>query len=524
MRTRHTAWKLLGALLALTLLAAACGGGDDSSDDGSGGSAADIDPDGVLRLPSDLSAAQAGQLDPIIVDVLLYPIHEYLFGTLLKLNAEGEVEPNLAESVDITDSTHLVVKLRPGLKFTDGTVLDAEALKFSWERTIAQAKPGGIEGEFREVKTLTVASATELQVELTKPIAGAFYRLLRFAEASPVSPTAVKSGADFNKSPVGAGPFKLKSYEPNVAIRLEKNPDYWNADEVKLAGIEYVNVSAQAMTNAVRSNTIDFTLLSAAQTGEVKGAPGFEVTTEASNGIMLQGLWCKSRPPFDNLKVRQALNYAVDRESLNAAVYNGLGEDMDGFNSSISPFYDEELDGYYEYDAAKAKKLLAEAGAANLAFDMFFQPSSDGQVAAEVLQQQFDKVGVKVTLKPLSNATDFYPNATGAPINILPLARVGIPKVTRVLVPPSFGNICNWDDPELNEMVLDLQAIEETSPEGIALWKKISEYGLRKAVHLFGLFGTQGVAVDESRLGGVEFYEGRLGQPTLDIEKVFIKK
>jgi ABC-type transport system substrate-binding protein len=172
----------------------------------------------------------------------------------------------------------------------------------------------------------------------------------------------------------------------------------------------------------------------------------------------------------------------------------------------------------------KAKSLLAEAGVPNLAFDMFYQPASDGQKAAEVLQQQFLAAGVKVTLKPLTNATDFYPNATGAPINILPLSRVGIPKVTRVLVPPSFGDICNWNDPELNALVIKLQGVDETSAEGIALWKQISQNGIKNAVHLFGLFGTQVVALDESRLAGVELYEGRTGIPTPDLEKIYVKK
>ncbi|MGE3835834.1 MAG: ABC transporter substrate-binding protein [Acidimicrobiia bacterium] len=512
-------------LLALSLFGAACGGDDDDGTaDDDPDSTADVDTTGVLRLGGDLSQPQSGQFDPITVDVVLSTIHEYFYGTLLALDADGEIRPNLAEKVDVVDPSNLVVTLRSGLKFSDGTVLDAEALKFSWERTIAQAKPGGIEGEFREVKTLTVTSPTTLKVELKTPIAGAFFRLMRLAESSPVSPTAVKAGVDLNKTPIGAGPFKLVSYTQGVSVKLEKSPTFWNAENIKLAGIEIVNVTPQAVTNAVRSKTIDYAFLSTQQAGEVAGTPGFEVSVNPSNAIMLQGLWCKSRPPFDNIKVRQALNFAVDKESLNAAVYNGEGEPIDGFNNAASPFYDSKLKDYYKYDPDKAKKLLAEAGVPNLEFEMFYQPASDGQVAAEVLEQQLLKVGVKVTLKPLSNATDFYPNATGAPINILPLSRVGVPKVTRVLVPPSFGNICNWNDAELNKLVLDLQGVEETSPEGIALWKKISENGMRNAVHLFGLFGTQSIAIDESRVGGVELYEGRTGIPTLDLEKVFIKK
>jgi peptide/nickel transport system substrate-binding protein len=521
MRKVRARWKVGGALLVLALVATACG---SSGGGGSTPKAADPDPAGILRLPADLTQPQSGQFDPVHVDVVLSTIHEYIYGTLLQLDASGKIQPGLAEKVDIIDSSNLVVTLKAGLKFTDGSVLDTDALKYSWERTVREAKTGGIEAEFREFDLLTVTSPTVMKVHLKTPIAGAFFRLMRLAESSPVSPTAVKAGVDFDKAPVGAGPFKFVSYSSGVSIKLTKNADYWNAKNVKLAGIEYVNVTPQALSNAVRSNTVDYAFLSTQQAGEVAGSPGFKITVKPSNAVMLQGLWCKNRPPFDNLKVRQAINYAIDRDAINAAVYNGAGEPSWGFNSSTSPYYDASLKDVFKYDVAKAKALLAEAGASALAFDMFYQPASDGQKAAEVMQQELLAVGVKVTLKPLTNATDFYPNATGAPINILPLSRVGIPKVTRVLVPPSFGNICAWNDPELNALVVKLQGVAETSAEGVALWKQISQNGIKNAVHLFGLFGTQSIGIDENRLAAVELYEGRTGIPTLDIEKVYVKK
>ncbi|MGD9797318.1 MAG: ABC transporter substrate-binding protein [Acidimicrobiia bacterium] len=512
----------IAALLALALVAAACGGDDDDTDDGAVDAAADIDPAGVLRLGADLTLPQSGQFDPISVDVLLSTTHEFLYGTLYRMTPEGEAEPDLAEEVTIVDSSTLTVELRDGLTFTDDTPLDAEALKFSWERALQQSKAGGLEAEFREIESLTVTSPLVLTVKLKQPIAGAFFRLLRLAETSPVSPTAVRAGVDFNKTPVGAGPFKLVSYQPGVATRFEKNPDYWNADAIKIAGIEYVNVTAQALTNAVRSSTIDFASLNAVQARELQQVPGYAIENEPSNDINLLGFWCKSKPPFDNLKVRQAINYGNDKDEINVAAYDGKGEEMAGFHSSVSPFYNEDLKGYYEYDPDKAKELLAEAGVPNLAFDMFFQPG-DGQIATEVMQAQLARIGVKVTLKALANVTDFFPNATGAPIFVAPLPRSGIQKVTRLLVPGSFGNVCNWDDPELTGMARRLQGIDETSAEGVELWHKLSENLMENALHLLGVWGTSGYTYNEGRLGGIELYDGRSSR-TLDIQKVFVKK
>jgi peptide/nickel transport system substrate-binding protein len=448
----------------------------------------------------------------------------FLYGTLLRLDSTGKIQPGLAEAVDVVDSSNLVVKLKPGLVFSDGTPLDADALKFSWERLAKEAAPGGVEAEFREFETLTVKSKTDMAVKLKTPIAGAYYRLMRLAETSPVSPTAVRAGGDFNAAPVGAGPFKLTQFQAGQTIKFVKNDKYWNAKNVKLAGIEYINVGPQAVTTALRSGTVDFVNLAAAQLASVQGVADWDIVVKPSNGVQLVGFFCKSRPPFDNLKVRQAFNYAIDRKVLNDVIFGGKGEPMNGFNSSTTPFYDKSLVDTYTYNPAKAKQLLAEAGAQDLSFTLLFPPGTDGQQGSEVLQQQLAAVGVKANLRPATGTTDFFPDAVAGPMYFFSLIRIGLPKVTRTLVPGTFGNPCGWNDPELNDLVAQLRAVPETSPEGIKLWQKISEYGLRKAVWLFGVFGTQPYAVNKKRIAGVQITETASGTPMLDIDEVYVKK
>ncbi|MGD9798791.1 MAG: hypothetical protein AB7V15_11845, partial [Acidimicrobiia bacterium] len=116
------------------------------------------------------------------------------------------------------------------------------------------------------------------------------------------------------------------------------------------------------------------------------------------------------------------------------------------------------------------------------------------------------------------------PNGTKGAVYFDPLARVGLPKVTRTLVPGTFGNVCEWNDPELNSLVTQLRAVPEESDEGIELWSKISENGLRNALWLFGVFGTQPYGVYESRVGGLELVETSAGTPTPDIFEIYIKK
>jgi peptide/nickel transport system substrate-binding protein len=472
-----------------------------------------------------MTAPTFGQLDPTkIVASLASPTSTYLFGSLLRLKADGTVEPGLAKEVEVVDASNLVVRLKPGLVFSDGTPVDADALKFSWERLVAQGQPGAQEAEFKEFDTLTVTSPTELKVKLKSPIAGAFYRLMRLTETAPVSPTAVKSGADFNAHPVGAGSFKLDQFSiASQTLRLVKNPTYWDADNIKLAAIEYVSVTPQALATAVRSGAIDYSPVSAPDARALAGVPNFNIVIQPSNGVQLVGFFCKNRPPFDNVKVRQALNYAIDRNAMNTAIYDGKGEPMAGFHSSATPFYDKGLKDFYTYDPAKAKQLLAEAGVPNLSFTTLFSPGTDGQKGSEVLQQQLAAAGITTTLTPVTGTQDFFPSGLKGSFYFFPLVRVSLPKVTRTLVPGTFGNVCEWNDPELNSLVAQLRAVPEESPQGIALWKKISENGLRNGLWLFGVFGTQPYVVN-TRLGGVSITETADGRPTPDVHGLYVKK
>jgi peptide/nickel transport system substrate-binding protein len=506
----------------LAIAAAACGSGSG------GGSKAEgaADPAGVLRLPMDFSVPTAGNLDPTkVIASLAGQNLTWLYGSLLRLKPDGTVEPGLAKEVKVVDSSNLTVILKPGLVFTDGTPVNAAALKFSWERLIKEGQPGAQEAEFKEFEGgLTVVSDTELRVKLKTPIAGAFYRLMHLNESAPVSPTAVAAlGAEFNTKPVGAGPFKLEEVNlANQKLRLVKNPTYWDAANIRLAGIEYVNVAPIAYQTAIRAGVIDFAGISAPDARTLAGVPNYGIDVSPSNAVNLVGFFCKNRPPFDNVKVRQAFNYAIDRDAMNLAVYDGKGEPMAGFHSSTTPYYDKDLKDFYKFDQAKARSLLAEAGVPNLTYTQLFTAGTDSQKAAEVLQQQLAAVGVTANLVPAAQA-DFFPTALKGPAYFFNLVRVGLPKVSRTLVPGTFGNPCEWNDPELNKLVAQLRAVPEESPEGIALWKKISENGMKNALWLFGVFGTQPY-VHNTRLGGFVKTEIASGQPIPEIHGLYVKK
>jgi ABC-type transport system substrate-binding protein len=195
---------------------------------------------------------------------------------------------------------------------------------------------------------------------------------------------------------------------------------------------------------------------------------------------------------------------------------------MWGFFAKGTPWHDPSLEDYFKRDVTKAKQLLAAAGKPNLSFSVFYPPGLDGQQTAEILQRQLAEVGVTITLKPLTVQTDFFPDAKGAPMNFFPLQRSGLNKVTRVYVPGSYGNVCTWDDTELNTLVKSLQAVQEDSPEGIKLWKQIQKRALDTAVTVFGLFGVQSSAWDDAKVGNVNFLFISTA-PVPDFYRIYIK-
>ena len=144
---------------------------------------------------------------------------------LLRQNADGSYSPGLAKSATVVDPQTIEVELQPNVKFSDGTPMNAEAVKFSIERTMASGNVGAVRAELLPDRgSITVNSPTKLTITLKTPIAGQFYNLLANGETFVVSPTAVQSGTSLDEKPVGAGPFMLESFTPETVGDVREEP------------------------------------------------------------------------------------------------------------------------------------------------------------------------------------------------------------------------------------------------------------------------------------------------------------
>jgi peptide/nickel transport system substrate-binding protein len=321
-----------------------------------------------------------------------------VYASLTQLDEEGNAGPGLAESWDYSpDGTEVTFHLRPELTFTDGTALDAEAVKESLERGKEQ------ENSLLKDQLATIESITaDSELDVTLHLAGVDYQvpnLLAGKTGAIVSPTAAEGDPDaLPTAPVGAGPFEFESFVPESNAVLVKNEGYWNADEIHIDRFELsVAPDPATVVAAIQSGSIDVASVPATQIAEAEAA-GLEVQVYGTLGVSQVDVH-NGLAPFDNPTVVEALKYAIDRQEIVDVLTDGQG------TVTYQPFppgyvaYNPELDDRYAYDPAKAKALLADAGydeSNPLTFEITAGGANEAQ--AQLVQAQLAKIGVNATI------------------------------------------------------------------------------------------------------------------------------
>ncbi|HLN14119.1 MAG TPA: ABC transporter substrate-binding protein [bacterium] len=325
-------------------------------------------------------------------------VSNLIFDTLVQFDLNLHIRPALALDWLELSSTSWRFDLRQGVKFSDGTPFNAQALKTSMERAAAAPRSAGYVGVIAGVD---VVNDYRVVIRLKRPFAP-FLQNLAAPVAAVLSPSELRPGApDPNTHPVGTGPFMLADWTPNQQLRLVRNPTYWGRkpylDQVVFRTISddstrylafrggQVDVISNPPSNLAAQirSTSNLTLDISPSTRDVR--VGFTVT----------------KPPFDNVKVRQALAMAIDRGPIIKYVLNGLGREATC--GMIPPEVMATMPcADVPFDAAKAKQMLAEAGFPNGFTTEFWTPEGrylgDRQIA-ETVQQQLQQINVKADVK-----------------------------------------------------------------------------------------------------------------------------
>ena len=335
-----------------------------------------------------------------------------IYDHLLEFKDEStEVEPGLAESWEISDDGLVyTLHLRHGVKFHDGTDFNAEAVKFNLERQIDVNHPYHNTGEFPYaeftwgmVKQVDVVDPYTVKITL-KEVFAPFLNHLAMHPAAMASPTAIqKYGRDFSSHPVGTGPFRFVDWKPGVEVVLEKNPDYWggppNIDKVIYRPI----IEDQSRLTELEAGSVNFIVnVPPDDLERLRNDPRFQVVEQPG----MHTWWVafnNTKPPFNDKRVRQAMNYAVNKQAIVDNILRGTG------TLAINPMppvvwsYTDDVPRY-DYDPAKAKQLLAEAGYPNGFSCNFWVPESGSGMQQPVvmgtaIQADLKAVGIDAKIE-----------------------------------------------------------------------------------------------------------------------------
>ena len=362
--------------------------------------------------------------------------------------ADGSVVPELAQSFSTVDGRNWLLRLRPGLEFSDGTPLDAAAVKFNWDRENsgpgAAANPAGFRYEVVDPLTLRVISPS-VDSQLDRTIAHQW--------AFIASPTAIRAAANedtINSHPVGAGPFLLQDWRRDSEATFTANPHYWNPSArrpTKLVVAVVINenqrVSAMETTkDAIALTTNPALLPEPDHHGIAFRAPDIDTTVLSMN---------VAKPPFDDPSVRHAVELGVDPDGIDKALYDGQADVSSGFFPQGSP-YSGAASTFPRHDAAAAATLVAgyvTRTGGDLRFTLELPASVANRSLGELIQAQLAQihhVHVSVRLVPPGTfETDL--NAGSIQATILPYSGTSPDPAWMSL---ASGSLQHYDNPSIH--------------------------------------------------------------------------
>jgi peptide/nickel transport system substrate-binding protein len=294
--------------------------------------------------------------------VFLYPVFDML---LLENPVTGAIEPKIATSLASKDGVHWTLKLHPGVKFTDGTPYDANAVKFNWTRALTPTNTSQDITFAQQITDMTATNATTLNFTL-KAKDPQFSNAVATTSLGLIgSPTAIqKESSSFSTNPVGAGPFMLKSWTRGTGATFTRNPNYWVKGEPYFDGLQImVSAVASTRTNDYLSHSVDAAslLIPGAQKQALIAVPGTRIFLRDGDIGSTTLMFNEKKPPFDSLLARQAAAAAFNMKGYNQAAQFG-GQPKYMFRKP-SPFFDPKIPITQTYNPAKAQQLLNQYAA-----------------------------------------------------------------------------------------------------------------------------------------------------------------
>ncbi|MGN8645799.1 glutathione ABC transporter substrate-binding protein [Gracilibacillus sp. HCP3S3_G5_1] len=421
MKSKHLV-LMLSLLFALSIALVACAGDGEPDEDttdesdqteegtgeeGSEEEAAAGSGELVIAVASDVVSLSAqGQND-----VPSSNVRENIYETLTNLDENQEIIPGLATDWEQVDDVTWEFNLQEGVTFHDGAEFNAEAVKKSFDRLVDENIASPYAFLVEQVESVEVVDDYTVRFNLEYPYAPLLANLAHSGTAI-MSPTIIdedyaqlEDGGDvdtyINQNPSGTGPFELDEWSPGEFVKLARFEDYWG-DNAKLESVQFKVVSEQSSRVAELETGVSHVAdnIGPNNIARVDGLPDAGVLQEPSVSVSYIGFNIE-KEPFDDVRVRQALSMAIDKDEIIEGVMNGVGIPAIGALAPPVFGYDDSIEGL-PYDVEQAKELLAEAGYEDGFETTIWTNDNEQRVdTAVALQSQLSEIGVDVQIEEL---------------------------------------------------------------------------------------------------------------------------
>lgn len=408
--------------LGFMMLLAACGGDEDVDADGGntedtvGESDAEVegrDNELVIGVPGDPQ-----NWDPIATFLLDWStIATSVFEGLTDRNLDLEVGPGLATDWEYLDDYTLQFELREGVEFHNGEPFNAEAVKYTFDRLLGEEGAQGPQQEnYTSIDYVEVVDDYTVNFHLLENDPVLLTKLSGYG-AVIVPPGYIEEhGAEhFSTNPVGTGPFKMTEYDRDNKVVLEKNENYWKEDEPQLDTVTF-RIIPEGSTRLAELQTGGIDIMKRVEVSQVSAIEEeellnlYEVETPTAFSLRFD----VSKEPVDDVRVRQAINYAIDKQAIIDEILDGYGVPISTFQSELSFGYNPDLE-QYAYDPDKARELIEEAGAEGSVLDIYV-PGNDGNFReiAQAVAFYLEEAGLSANIESVDSNTltsDLIPGA-----------------------------------------------------------------------------------------------------------------
>ncbi len=397
----------------------------------------------------DPTSAAAGAIDSVV--------YSNVFEGLTRFDSDGAVIPGLAKSWEISeDGLTYTFTLNDGVTFHDGSTMDAEDVKFSLDRINAEDSANAQKALYAGIAEVNVVDPMTVEVKLSEPNGSMLFNLA-WGDAVIVAPESIDG---IKQTPIGTGAFKFDSWTQGNKIEISRFDDYWGTPaKLSKATFKFISDPTAAFSSMMAEDIDVFSGFPAPENlPQFEADPRFQVLVGSTEGETILAMNNK-QAPFDNVKVREAVTHAIDRQSIIDGAMFGYGTPIGTHFAPHNPAY-VDLTGQSAYDPEKSRALLAEAGLADgFETTLYLPPPSYARRGGEIIAAQLAEVGIKAQITNVEWAQWLESVFKGKNFGLTIVSHTE-PMDIGIYANPDY--YFQYDNPALQELMTSLNATTDT--------------------------------------------------------------